>query len=157
VTFIRLCLVGLILAGSLLPQQASAFCFQEAGARYHIDPLLLRAMTKVESGFNPQAVNANRNRHGQVTSTDYGLMQINYSHIQQLRALGIIRNKQDLLTNACLNVQIGAWILAKSLRRCGVTWQCLGSYNAGFAQDNGARRMIYARKVYDSYRRLRGV
>lgn len=156
-TFIRLILVGLILAGSLLSLPARAFCFQEAGARYHIDPLLLRAMTNVESRFNPRAVNHNRNRHGKVTSTDYGLMQINSSHIPELRALGIIHSERDLLTNTCLNVQIGAWILAKSLKRCGVTWQCLGSYNAGFAEDNGARRMIYARRVYDSYRLLRGV
>ncbi|EKS6646042.1 lytic transglycosylase domain-containing protein [Enterobacter hormaechei] len=155
-TFTRLLLSGLILAGSLLSLPARAFCFQEAGARYHIDPLLLRAMTKVESGFNPQAVNYNRDHHGKVTSTDYGLMQINSSHIPELRALGIIRSRQDLLTNTCLNVQIGAWILAKSLKRCGVTWQCLGSYNAGFAEGNSARRMVYARRVYDSYRRLRG-
>ena len=135
---------------------AQAFCFNEAGVRYKVDPLLLRSMATVESNLNPRAVGMNRNKAGRVTSRDFGLMQINERQIPQLRTLGIISSEQDLLTNACLNVQIGAWILAKHLQQCGVNWQCLGSYNAGFAENNGARRMIYARKVYDMYLRLSG-
>ncbi|HIF4822178.1 TPA: lytic transglycosylase domain-containing protein [Serratia marcescens] len=134
---------------------AQAFCFNEAGARYKVDPLLLRSMATVESSLNPQAIGKNRDKAGRVTSRDFGLMQINDRHIPQLRALGIIRSEQDLLTNSCLNVQIGAWILAKHLKQCGVNWQCLGSYNAGFADNNGPRRMIYARKVYAMYMKLK--
>jgi soluble lytic murein transglycosylase-like protein len=150
-------LYSLVLGGALLfsvPSQA--FCFNEAGIRYKVDPLLLRSMATVESSLNPHAVGMNRNKKGVVTSRDYGLMQINDRHIPQLRAMGLLHNEQDLLNNTCLNVQIGAWILAKHLKQCGVNWQCLGSYNAGFADNNGERRMIYARKVYAKYLKLKG-
>lgn len=156
-TCMRLILASLLLAGLGLSGAARAFCFQEAGSRYHIDPLLLRSMATVESRLNPQAIGQNRDKRGRPTSKDYGLMQINSRQIPQLRALGIIHSEHDLLNNSCLNVQIGAWILARHLQHCGVNWQCLGSYNAGFADDNTARRMIYAHKVYAMYRRLQGV
>ncbi|MBP2157399.1 lytic transglycosylase domain-containing protein [Erwinia rhapontici] len=131
--------------------QTQAFCFNEAGARYRVDPQLLRAIAQVESGMNPTVTGYNRDKKGQVTSRDFGLMQINSTHIKELRALGVLQSESDLLSDPCLNVQTGAWILARHLQVCGLTWQCLGSYNAGFAEDNGARRMIYARKVYALY------
>lgn len=147
----------LVLGGALLLSlPAQAFCFNEAGARYKVDPLLLRSMAIVESSLDPHAICKNRDKKGRITSRDFGLMQINDRHIPALRSLGILRNEQDLLNNPCLNVQIGAWILAKHLKQCGVNWQCLGSYNAGFADDNGPRRMIYARKIYATYTKLRG-
>lgn len=147
----------LVLSGALLlslPTQA--FCFNEAGARYRVDPLLLRSMATVESSLNPQAIGKNRDKKGRVTSRDFGLMQINERHIPELRTLGVLSDEQDLLNNPCLNVQIGAWILAKHLKQCGVNWQCLGSYNAGFADNNSPRRMIYARKIYAMYTKFRG-
>lgn len=147
-------LYSLLLAGGLLlcsSLPAHAFCFNEAGARYHIDPRLLRSISKVESGFKPGAIGYNRNKRGQITSRDYGLMQINSTHVAKLRDMGVLQSEQDLLNKPCLNVMVGAWILARHLQVCGVTWECLGSYNAGFADDNTARRMFYARKVYAEY------
>lgn len=147
-------LFPLLLSGGLLlcaSGSALAFCFNEAGARYHINPQLLRTISKVESKFNPKAINTNRNKQGRITSRDYGLMQVNSTQIPKLRAMGVLQNERDLLTNPCLNVMVGAWILARHIQVCGVTWECLGSYNAGFASDNSVRRMIYARKVYDEY------
>lgn len=127
---------------------AHAYCFHEAGARYNVSPQLLRAIAQVESGMKPHAVGYNRDSQGRVTSRDFGLMQINSTHLAKLKALDVIHDERDLLTQPCLNVQIGAWILAQHLQVCGLTWQCLGSYNAGFANGNKARRMIYAQKVY---------
>ncbi|HCO6600909.1 TPA: transglycosylase SLT domain-containing protein, partial [Escherichia coli] len=49
------------------------------------------------------------------------------------------------------NIHTGAWILARHFQRCGVNWECLGSYNAGFSKNNTARRMIYARKIHNRY------
>ncbi|WP_146707314.1 transglycosylase SLT domain-containing protein, partial [Shigella sonnei] len=51
----------------------------------------------------------------------------------------------------CLNIQTGAWILARHFQRCGVNWECLGSYNAGFSKSNTHRRMKYARQIYSAY------
>ncbi|WP_105655882.1 lytic transglycosylase domain-containing protein [Cronobacter dublinensis] len=128
-----------------------AYCFREAGARYNVSPQLLRSIAQVESGMNPHAVNYNRDKDGRVTSRDFGLMQINSTHIAKLKAMNVITDERDLLTYPCLNVQTGAWILAQHLQVCGLTWQCLGSYNAGFAEGNQARRMVYARKVYSTW------
>lgn len=138
----------LLLTALCISTSAQAYCFQEAGARYHVSPQLLRAIAQVESGMNPHAIGYNRNRQGHITSRDFGLMQINSTHLAKLKAMGVINDERDLLTQPCLNVQTGAWILAQHLQVCGLTWQCLGSYNAGFADGNQARRMLYARKVY---------
>lgn len=128
-----------------------AFCFNEAGVKYQIDPKLLKAIARKESALNPSAINANRDKSGKITSFDYGLMQINSIHLATLKNNGIIHDEKDLLANACLNVQIGAWILARHFRQCGVQWACLGSYNAGFKDKNAAIRMAYARAVYRLY------
>ncbi|WP_426768528.1 lytic transglycosylase domain-containing protein [Erwinia aphidicola] len=135
----------------LFATSAQAYCFREAGARYHVSPQLLHAIAQVESGMNPHAVGYNRDRQGRVTSRDFGLMQINSTHLAKLKSMGVITSESDLLTQPCLNVQTGAWILAQHLQVCGLTWQCLGSYNAGFADGNQARRMVYARKVYSTW------
>jgi soluble lytic murein transglycosylase-like protein len=145
----------------LFPQVALAFCYDAAGAKYHIDPLLIKSLAKRESNFNPKAINQNKGKNNKVISTDYGLMQINSTHIPALISIGVIKNKDELLNNPCLNVQIGSWILAKHLKQCGVNWMCLGSYNAGFHKNNGERRMDYAKKIYKIYidilRQERGV
>ncbi len=130
---------------------ATAFCFSQAGARYSIDPLLLKAIAKHESNLVPTAINYNKDSKGRVISVDYGVMQVNSTHIPELKREGIIQSKDDLIKNPCLNVQIGAWILAKHLRQCGVNWMCLGSYNAGFNANNDKKRMVYAKRIYFLY------
>lgn len=135
----------------LFSAAGEAFCFNAAGEKYKIDPLLLKSIATQESGLNPLAVNTNRNQAGKALSTDYGMMQINSSHIPTLISMGIIRSKDDLLNNACLNVQTGAWILARHIKQCGVNWMCLGSYNAGFRENNDEKRMKYARRIYVIY------
>lgn len=130
---------------------AQAFCFREAGARYSIDPLLLRAIARQESSLNPVAKNFNRDKKGNVLSIDYGLMMINSIHIPKLIRLGVIKSASDLLNNPCLNVMIGAWVLARHFKVCGVSWICLGSYNAGFKDESEGRRLKYARRVYAKY------
>jgi soluble lytic murein transglycosylase-like protein len=135
----------------LFPAVGDAFCFNAAGEKYKIDPLLLKSIATQESGLNPGAINHNKNHAGKIISTDYGVMQINSSHIPALISMGIIHSKDDLLNNACLNVQTGAWILARHIKQCGVNWMCLGSYNAGFRENNDEKRMKYARRIYIIY------
>ena len=145
-------LLALLVAGSF-SLSAEAFCFKEAGARYQIDPRLLMAIAQQESGMNPTIINTNRNKSGKAVSYDYGVMQVNSNHIPKLMGMGIIKSKDDLLNNPCLNVQIGACILATHLQKCGVNWSCLGSYNAGFSENNEqeTKRLNYARKIYRRY------
>lgn len=63
---------------------------------------------------------------------------------------GIIKDERDLLDNPCLNIKIGTEILYNHFSRCGVTWQCLGTYNAGFAMDNQKETAICP-KIYIVY------
>ncbi|EGI2439383.1 TPA: lytic transglycosylase domain-containing protein [Escherichia coli] len=126
-------------------------CFIQAGKRYLIAPELLKTIAQQESGLVATAINHNKNKSGKIISTDYGIMQINSVHIPELKKLGVIKNKDELLKKPCLNIQTGAWILARHFQRCGVNWECLGSYNAGFSKNNTARRMIYARKIHNRY------
>lgn len=135
---------------------AQAYCFQDAGRRYHIDPLLLKSIAWQESRLNQRAINHNRTRNGKITSTDYGLMQINSTHIPELIAKGVIHSRNDLLNNACLNVEVGAWILARTFQTCGVNWKCLGAYNAGF-RENNPHRLQYARRIFATYKKMKGI
>ncbi len=138
------------LAISLAPA-AQAFCFNEAGAIYQIDPTLLKAIAQQESRLSAKAVNTNRDKRGRVLSVDDGLMQVNSTHIPRLQKMGVLRHPEDLLHQPCLNVKIGAWILARHLRACGVNWACLGSYNAGFHRRHEKKRLHYAQQVYAHY------
>lgn len=134
---------------------ARAFCFGAAGEKYRVDPLLIEAIAFGESSLRPGITHDNRDpKTGKFTSRDYGLMQINSAHIPGLISQGFIHDANDLLTRPCLNVQIGTWILARHFQVCGVSWNCLGSYNAGFRQDRHETREAYANRVYAIYLRL---
>jgi soluble lytic murein transglycosylase-like protein len=135
--------------------RAHAFCFDAAGTKYHIDPLLIQAIATGESSLHAGITHINRDaRTGRALSTDYGLMQVNSAHIPSLIAKGFISSPQDLLTKPCLNVQIGTWILATHFKVCGISWNCLGSYNAGFRKDRHETRESYANRVYAIYKKL---
>lgn len=110
------------------------YCFEEAAHRYNIAPEILYAIAKVESNFDPGAVNWNKNG-----SYDYGVMQINSGWYKVLGA-----ESWSHLGNPCYNVQVGAWILAGCMKRYGYTWEAVGCYNAGSKN----KRSKYAYKVW---------
>ncbi len=71
-----------------LTTAAQAFCFNKAGAIYQIDPKLLKAIAQQESSLSAKALNINRDKQGHVLSVDYGLMQVNSTHIPRLQKWG---------------------------------------------------------------------
>ncbi|MFP3468179.1 lytic transglycosylase domain-containing protein, partial [Leifsonia sp. SIMBA_070] len=81
-------------------------------ARFSVDWRLLHAIAEVESGLNPGAIGYNK-KGGRILSEDLGMMQINTSWLPVLRPMGITRDV--LLSNACQNIHVGAWILAKNI------------------------------------------
>lgn len=99
---------------------------------FRIEPNLIKAIALVESNLKKDSIGKNRDKKNNIKSFDYGLMQINQMHIPMLKKRGIIKDERDLLDNPCLNIKIGTEILYKHFSRCGMTWQCLGTYNAGF-------------------------
>lgn len=118
-------------------------CFQLAGDRYGVSPLLLKAVARQESGLNPAAVHRNANG-----STDIGLMQINSSWLPVLARHGV---KDDDLRVPCANILVGAWILGSNFRSMGRTVDALGAYNAR----DPAKRLAYAHQVLRRYAALR--
>ncbi|HZG22715.1 MAG TPA: lytic transglycosylase domain-containing protein [Herbaspirillum sp.] len=122
--------------------QAADLCFEQAGTRYGVSPLILKAIAQQESGMNPRALHRNRNG-----TRDIGIMQINSSWLGFLARYHI--NESDLL-DACTNIHVGAWILASNFQRLGVSWEALGAYNA-VSPDKRAR---YATQVIGRLRHL---
>jgi soluble lytic murein transglycosylase-like protein len=134
---------------------SSAYCFSEAAQEYNIPEELLRAIAKVESGGRQSAVRLPGVAGNVDRSTDYGLMQINSSWLPTLSKFGI--NKQVLLEDACMNVKVGAWILADNVDRHGYGWEAVGAYNAGCKGLSKKRcaqlRNTYSNKVYSALKK----
>ena len=142
---ISLIAVTICLAVSASSQAA---CWDEAGARYNIDPMLLQAMAHVESGMDPAARNYNNDG-----SYDVGLMQINKLHFPRLATFGITEKR--LIAEPCTSVMVGAWILAEFVQRVGYNWTAVGAYNAGTGVHRKTARRRYIKKVAGQYRALK--
>lgn len=137
---------------SLAPgQQPFAQCFDEASRMYGVSAVLLRAIAKVESGFNPRAYACNKNG-----TCDIGVMQINTSWLETLARWDI--TKEDLF-DACTNIKIGAWIASGLIAKHGLTWDAVGGYNAGCKNKSKASCMAirapYTWKVYNAMTAMR--
>ncbi|WP_421178192.1 lytic transglycosylase domain-containing protein [Aeromonas jandaei] len=124
-----------------------ANCWQVAGDKHKIDPLLLYAIAEVESSLNPRAINYNKDG-----SADIGLMQINSRHLPELTKQGITQEK--LQSDVCVSIHTGASVLASFIRKFGYSWQAVGAYNAGGAANNELLRQKYAQKVWMRYKSL---
>jgi len=112
----------------------NAFCFEEAGEKYAISPVLLESIAKTESKLDPYATNKNKNG-----SVDIGLMQVNSCWI---KTLGLDRDR--LITDSCYNIMAGSGILRQCIDRHGYTWEAVGCYNA-ISMD---KKKIYSWKIF---------
>ena len=117
-----------------LPSVLYAFCFDEAGKKYAISPVLLECIARTESHLDPKAENKNRNG-----SVDIGLMQVNSYWIKTLAL-----DKERLITDACYNTMTGALILRQCIDRYGYSWEAVGCYNA-VSQD---KKAAYSWKIF---------
>ncbi len=104
----------------LVPSVLNAFCFDEAGKAFGINPFLLRGIARIESNLNPAAINRNANG-----SVDIGLMQVNSSWVSNM---GLDPGR--LRSDPCYNVMAGSKILKLCIDRHGYTWEAVGCYNA---------------------------
>lgn len=145
----RACLFAIAIAFVGLPLQAKAIhpqiaqCLVQSAAHWGIDPHLLKAIAKVESSFNPKAINRS-NRNG---SYDIGLMQINSWWLPTLHRHGIT---EAMLFDPCVSAHVGGWVLAQNFVRLGHTWTAVGAYNA----TSPHLRQAYAIKVAKAYEQL---
>lgn len=112
-------------------------CLYSAAARFGHDAGLLAAIGHVESGWDCTAT-SKANRDG---SYDMGCLQINSSWLPLLRRkFGL--SKEDLMS-PCVNINVGAWILAKNKQQFGDSWRAVGAFNAA----SESKRISYAWKV----------
>lgn len=118
-------------------------CWDNAGKIYKLDPWLLMSIAKVESSFNKNAINKNKNN-----TYDLGMMQINSIWLPTLKRFGITKN--DLLT-PCTSVFVGAWIMSQNIRQFGYNMDGIGAYNS---PKNIKIRRNYAKKVYVAYKEI---
>jgi soluble lytic murein transglycosylase-like protein len=132
----------LLLSTMLLISSRASACWEEIGSKYGIHPSLLYAIAKTESNFNPKAFNRNKNG-----SYDIGIMQINSGWLPTLKKHGITEKQ---LYEPCVNIDVGAWILAQSIQRVGNSWEAVGAYNASSAH----LRLKYASKVYKNWQEI---
>lgn len=137
-------LIGLLISTL---QPVFADCFDIHGRNFGVAPDLLRAIAITESSGNPSAV------AGPKCSQDIGLMQINSQWLSKWNL-----SKSELLSNACLNIEIGARILKDNLMRFDNPWEAVGAYNAGCSrlkgQDCTDARQKYAWKVFKNLQSL---
>ncbi|UFS70027.1 lytic transglycosylase domain-containing protein [Geomonas sp. RF6] len=120
--------------------KADTLCFDEAGSLYSISPQILRAIAKVESNYNPAAINKNTNG-----TFDYGVMQIN-----SIWAPTLGTERWNSLGNACTNIKTGAMILSGCVKKYGYNWQAIGCYNS----QTPGKRERYARRVFKQLQRI---
>ena len=134
--------VLVILIALLSPLNAYPYCFDEAAILYGVNPMVLQAISKVESGYRVDAIHTNNNG-----SEDRGHMQIN-SYWTRYLGSGWSYLTQD----PCYCTKVGAWVLKQCMDRYGNTWNAIACYNAGKAPDElpQPRRMLaieYIQKV----------
>jgi len=132
----RIAMTLALAVSSMAVCSSAAACWEAAAAQYGVNPQLLVAIARTESGMNPAALNRNKNG-----SYDIGLMQINSSWLPTLRKYGV---EEQALWDPCTNIHVGAWVLSQNMQRMGNSWEAVGAYNA----KNPAIRIKYALKVY---------
>jgi len=135
----------LIAVAFLMPVTSHAFCFEDAGRDYNIDPDLLLAIAIRESKLNAHAYNG-ANKDG---TSDSSLMQINSANLPMLNKIGI--TKQRLYSQPCISVYTGGWVLAGFIKQYGYTWEAVGAYNAGSGKKRGALRKKYSDEIRSIY------
>ena len=97
-------------------------CINHAATTYHVPAALIVSVLKTEGGKNGVA---SKNKDG---SYDYGAMQINSCWLDNVSKYGI--TQKDLQYNPCVNVAVGAWILAQSIADGKDIWHGVGVYHS---------------------------
>lgn len=126
-----------------LATASQAECWEDAARTYGLDPLELGAIACVESSMNANAVSPAGAR---------GVMQVMPSHAVRV---GL---HPDRLFDPCINIYMGAYVLADLKARYGDTWVAVGAYNASCTVLKGTAcrqaRADYAWAVYRARLRL---
>ena len=117
-------------------------CVSAASARHGVNPDLLVAILRVESGLKPDPVRRNGNG-----SIDVGIAQINSIHFPELRRHGV---QWPHLLKPCVGIFVAAWHLKNQVLRYGNSWFAVGAYHSVTPKFN----RIYTERVVQELRRM---
>ncbi|QTP13349.1 lytic transglycosylase domain-containing protein [Serratia symbiotica] len=123
-------------------------CIQQASERYRINTEIFRAVVLTEYTKPGQVVT---NKNG---SVDMSVAGINSIHLPELKKFNI--DKDLLVNNTCVNLMVGAWILAQRMAEVDINdpkqlWRAIGAYNSKTPKWN----LIYQKLVWNNIQRLR--
>lgn len=97
-------------------------CLSSAATRYHLPPLVLKAVLLTEGGWRGLR---KRNTNG---SYDLGPAQINTIHLPELRRYGV--SETQLTYDVCVNLFVAAYRLRFEINRAGDFWRGVGNYHS---------------------------
>jgi soluble lytic murein transglycosylase-like protein len=117
-------------------------CINQAAVMYHVPAKLIISVLQTEGG---KMGKIEKNKNG---TYDIGAMQINSSWLPELKSEGI--SQDDIQYNACTNVSVGTWILAKKIAAENNLLVGVGDYNSHTSQYN----KTYYHKVQRNFTKL---
>jgi Transglycosylase SLT domain len=97
-------------------------CIIPAAQFHHVNPLILRAILRVESALRPHTITRNANG-----TLDIGMGGMNSSNFRELLNHGI---SPEHLLDACVATYVAAWHLRKNLTLHGNTWFGVAAYHS---------------------------
>lgn len=109
-------------------------CFSEASNRYKVPTILLQAIAWRESSGRLGLVTRNTNK-----TYDVSPMGINSLWKNVLP----VETWQNIM-NPCVNVNVGAWVLAQCFSEYGYTWKGVGCYHSR----TPSRNAWYANEIH---------
>jgi soluble lytic murein transglycosylase-like protein len=115
--------------------QTELSCIYMSAYTYNVNPLLLLAIAKTESGFNRYAINKNKNG-----TIDYGMFQINSSNLKRFNI-----HPSYVMHDVCYASKIAAYVLSSCIATYGNTWKAVDCYNKG---RNAKNTSEYVWKTY---------
>lgn len=125
-----------------------ATCLMLAAQNYNVPPAVILGIMHVEGGKVGQAVGPNKNG-----SYDLGPMQINTLWVPKLAQHWRVNPQvayKMIKDDACINVNVSAWILRQRLNESGNLTLAIAHYHSKTPKHG----YVYARKVITAMRRL---
>ena len=123
----------------LFISDVSLQCINQAAYEQHIPAKLIISVLNVERG---KIGTATRNKNG---SVDLGPMQVNSRWWPELYQYNI--TPHDVQYNPCINLRVGAWILARSIASGQNLLEGVGNYNSHTPFYNHS----YTQKIREKY------
>jgi hypothetical protein len=134
--------------GEIQHLQSVETCVRQASNYYRVNTEIYRAIILTEGTQIGQQI---KNTNG---SIDLSVAGINSINLPELRQYNI--DKKVLLENPCVNLMVGAWLLARHLSAVDTSdpkqlWRAIGSYNSQTEKYN----LRYQKLVWHNLQRLR--